>query len=85
MEKLEHFRHILLFELNREAKAAVAARKICAVYEDNTIGESMARKWFSRFKEDGFDISEIPRSGRSSGFDEDRLNTLIQNGPCQCS
>ena len=65
MEKLEHFRHILRFEFNRGAKSA---RNICAVYGDNSIGESKARKLFSRFK-------ETPRSGRLSGFDEDRLCT----------
>ena len=43
---------IVLFEFNREAKAAEAARNICAVYCDNAIGESTAIKWFSRFKED---------------------------------
>ena len=40
LEKLEHFRHILLFEFNRGAKAAEAARNICVVYGDNTIGEA---------------------------------------------
>ena len=40
---------------------------------------------FSRFKEDCLDISDTPRSGRSSGFDEDRLNTLIHNDPRQCT
>ena len=53
------------------------------MYGDNTIRESTARKWFSRFKEDHFDISETPHSGRLSEFDEDRLNTLIHNDPRQ--
>ena len=83
MEKLEHFRHIILFEFNRRAKAAEAARNICAVNGDNAIGERTARKWVSRFKEDRFNISDTPRSGRSSGFDEDCLNTLIHNDPRQ--
>ena len=69
VEKLEHFRHILLFEFNRGAKVAEAATNISAVYGNNAIGESKARKWFSRFKEDRFDISDTPRSGRTSGFD----------------
>ena len=43
VQKLEHFRHILLLVSNRGAKAA---RYICAVYGDNTIGESKATKWF---------------------------------------
>ena len=49
-------------EFNRAAKAAEAARNICIVYGDNAIGESSARKWFSRFKEDRFDICDTPRS-----------------------
>ena len=36
-----------------------------------------ARKRFSRFKKNLFDISDIPRSGRPSEFDADRLNTLM--------
>ena len=35
-------------EFNGGAKAAEVARNICAVYGDNAIGESRARKWFSR-------------------------------------
>ena len=58
VEKLEHFRHILLFEFNRGTKAAEATTNICAVFADNVIGESTARKWFSRFKEVRFDISD---------------------------
>ena len=85
MDKLKHFQHILLFEFNRGVKAAQAARNICAVYGDNDIGESMARKWFSHFKEDCFDIRDTPCSGRPSELDEDRLNTLIHNEPHQCT
>ena len=85
MNKLEHFQHILLFEFSRGVKAMEAARNICAMYGDNAIGESMARKWFSHFKEDCFGISDTPRSGRLSEFDEDSLNTLIHNDPCHCT
>ena len=47
-----------------------------------TVPPERARQenWFSRF-----DISDTPRSGRSSRFDEDRLNTLIHNDPHQCT
>ena len=51
----------------------------------NAIGEITARKLFSRFKEDRLDISDTPRSGRFSGFEEDHLNTLIHNDPRQCT
>ena len=68
--KLEQLQNILLFESNRGAKSAEITKNICAVYGDNAIGESTARKWFSRFKEDHFDISGTRRSGRPPGFDE---------------
>ena len=71
-------------EFNRGAKAAEAARIICAMYGDNAIGGSTARKCFSRFNEGRFDISDTPRSGRPSGFD-DHLNTFIHNDPRQCT
>ena len=77
MKKLEHFQHILFFEFTRGAKAAEAARNICSMYGDNVIRESMTRKWCFHFKDDRFDISDTPHSGRPLGFDEDRLNTLI--------
>ena len=56
---------------------------MCTVYGDNAIIEIRARKRFSLFKEDRFDISDTPRSRRPSGFDEDRLNTFIHNDPRQ--
>ena len=65
-------------------KAAEADRNICAVYGDNAIGEITERKWFSSFKKNRFDISDTPRSGRPSGFDKERLNTLVHNYPYQC-
>ena len=64
MEKLVHFQHVLLIEISRGAKAAQGGRNIRAVYGDNAIGDSTATKWFSRYKEDRFDI-DTPRSGRS--------------------
>ena len=57
--KLEQLQNILLFEFNRGVKIVEAARNICALYGDNAIGESLARKWFSHFKEDRFDIRTV--------------------------
>ena len=83
--EIEIFPHILLFEFNRGVKIVEAARNICALYGDNAIGESLARKWFSHFKEDRFDMNVTPHSGRPLEFDEDCLNILILNDPRQCT
>ena len=77
VEKLDNFWHIILSEFNRKVKAVEVARNICTVYGGNAIRESMAKKWFSHFKKDCFDISDTAHSGRPSGFDEDHLNIMI--------
>ena len=81
VDKREHFRHILLFEFNKGMKAAEAARSICAVYGEDAIGESTARKWFHLFKEGRYNLNDSSRSGRPSGFDEAQLNNLINSDP----
>ena len=43
-------------EFNRRVKAKEAARNICAVFGDNAIAESTARKLFSCFKEERFSL-----------------------------
>ena len=71
---------------NRGAKAAEMVTNIYAVYGDNAIGESTARKLFSRSNEDRFNEDRFKfSSGRPLGFDEDRLNTLIHNDLRQCT
>ena len=84
MQKAKNIVVLVLCSI-KGAKAAEAARNISAMYENSEIGESTASKWFHRFKENRFDISGTPLSGSPSGFNEDRLNTLIHNDPSQCT
>jgi hypothetical protein len=63
VEQNEHFRH-LLYEFNRGSKAAEAAENICAVYGEDSSAERTAPKWFGRFKQGNFDMSDTPRSRR---------------------
>ena len=48
------------------------------VYGEGVIGESMARKWFAKFKNGNFDINKTPHSGRPSEFDKDHLKALLK-------
>ncbi|KAJ4430822.1 hypothetical protein ANN_19413 [Periplaneta americana] len=64
---------------SQRGKSSRGGQKYLRRVWDNAILESTARKWFFRFKEGRFDINDTERSGRPSGFDEDRLNTLIHN------
>jgi hypothetical protein len=66
VERNEHFRHLLIYEINRGSKATEAAWNFCAVYVEDAIDERRAQKWFARFKQGNFGMSDTPRSGRPS-------------------
>lgn len=78
-----HFRHCLLYEFKRGSTAGRAARNINAAYGEDSISRKAAYKWFARFIDGNFILEDEPRSGRPSGFDEDRLNDLIHENPRQ--
>ena len=48
------------------------------VYREGVIGESMARKWFAKFKNGNFDINDTPCSGKPSEFDKNHLKALLK-------
>ena len=83
--KKQHFRYLLFFAFYQGQKAAEAARDICMVYGEGVIGESTARKCFAKFKNDNFDINDMPHSGRPSEFDEDHLKALLKEKSRQTS
>jgi hypothetical protein len=60
VENNEHFRRLLLYEFNRGSKAAEAYRNICAVYGEDSVAERRAQKWFARFTQGNFDMSDTP-------------------------
>ena len=55
------------------------------VYREGVIGESMARKWFAKFKNGNFDINNMPCSRRPSQFDKDHLKALLKEENHQTS
>jgi hypothetical protein len=73
----------LLYEFNRGSRAAEATWDICAIYEEDSNTERTAQKWFARFKQGNFDMSDIPCLVWPSNFDEDFLNALIHADPHQ--
>ncbi|XP_076052859.1 histone-lysine N-methyltransferase SETMAR-like [Oratosquilla oratoria] len=78
-----HFRHQLLFQFNRHENVSKVARNICEVYGEEAMAERTAQKRFKKFLSGNFNLEDAPRSGRPSAFDEDALNHLIYEGPCQ--
>ena len=74
-----HLRHVLLYEFNRHVDAAQATRNINAVYGKGCLSTRAARKWFSKFKKGDFSLTDAPRSGRPSHFNEKSLISLLKD------
>ena len=60
----EKIRYILQYHYDKDKNAAQVCEKICAIYGEDTLSKSTARKWFVRFHAGNFDVKDEPRSGR---------------------
>jgi len=51
----EKIRYILQYYYDKNKNAAQACEKICAIYSEDTLSKSVARKWFTRFRAGNFE------------------------------
>jgi len=79
-ENKVHFRHLMLFYFRKGKNAAQTAKKICIVYGDSAVAESTVLKWFTRFRNDNFDLEDRERSDKPAVVDDDD-QILIENNP----
>lgn len=84
MEGLKmHLRHIMLYEFKRGNNAMATAKKICSVYGQGVITDRQVRNWFVKFRSGETSLKDEPRPGRSSGFDDEALKSLVESNPRQ--
>lgn len=78
----DHIRNCMLYEFHRGKKATEATRDINKVYP-GALDVRKCQRWFSKFREENFDLKDEERSGRPSKVDIDVLRTLIEDNPSQ--
>lgn len=76
----EHLRHCILFHFRSGVNAKVATKKICDVYGE-VLKVNKCQRWFRKFSNGDFDLSDRDRSGRPVGFDNDALKALVEKNP----
>ena len=72
--------HILCFIISRKVKMQLRhTKKICAVYGEGAVTDGACPKWFANFRAGGLSLDDAPGSGRPVEFDNDQIETLIEN------
>ena len=68
-----HFRHVLFYEYKKGNNVASAFNNICATNGEGFLSERTCRKWFTRFRERNFNLSDESRPGRPSDCNEEAI------------
>jgi len=76
----DHLRHCMLFQFRSGFNATVATKKICEVY-GNILKVNKCQRWFRKFANGDFDLSDNDRSGRPADFNNDALKALVETNP----
>lgn len=81
--KKEYLRGILLHYFFQKKSAAEAHRILVETYGDHALSETTCRDWFRRFKNNDFDVEDKERSGAPKKFEDEELEALLDEDPCQ--
>lgn len=76
-------RGILLHYFFQKKSAVEAHRILVKTYGDHVMPETTCRDWFRRFKNNDFDVKNKQRSGAPKKFEDEELETLLNEDPCQ--
>lgn len=76
-----HLRHVMFYEWRKGVSVGVAQKNIQDVYLDHAPAIRTVKKWFGRFRNGDFSISDKSRSGRPSAIDDDLISALVKNNP----
>lgn len=83
MPSKEYLRGILLHYFIQKKSAAEAHRILVETYGEHALSETTCRDWFRRFKNNDFDLGDKERSGAPRKFEDEELEELLNEDPCQ--
>ena len=67
----------MLWKFKNNKNATEKAWKISSVYGQDVIADRQVRNWFSKVRSSDTSMSNEPRPGRTSDFDQDALTELL--------
>lgn len=78
-----HLREVLIFCFNWKKSSAEAHRMLVEVYGESAPSDKSCREWFRRFKSGDFSVEDKERSGQPKKFEDEELETLLDQDSCQ--
>lgn len=78
-----HLREVLLYFYNLKKSAAESHRLLVEAYGEHAFSDSMCRRWFRQFEDGIFDVDDAEREGRPKKFNDEQLEELLDEDPCQ--
>ena len=73
----EHIRYSIHLAFHLKKNAAEAAEMFCAAYGESAVTHTTCKRWYQKFREGDFDLSDRPRSGAPRKFEDDKLQELL--------
>lgn len=73
----------MLFCFKLKKNAAEATEMINLAWGDNSVGASTVRRWFTKFRDGNFNLEDDPRPGPEKQFEDEELQALLDENPCQ--
>ena len=61
------------YEYKKGNNAASSLKNICTTYGEDSLSERTYRKWFTRLKEENFNLYDESRPGRPADCNEDTI------------
>lgn len=80
MSKVE-LRVVYFYEFKLGRTAAETARNVNKVWGEGTVNESTVQRWFQKFRNGNFDLTDAKGRGRHEDFNNNHLKDIIEADP----
>lgn len=81
--KKQHLREVLLSHFFAKKTAAESHQLLVELYGEHSLSRTQCYEWFQRFKSGDFDIKDKQRPGVAKKFEDEELETLLDEDSCQ--
>lgn len=79
----QHIRHCILFAFQLKKNAAKATEMICTVLGEGAVTYKTWKKWYQKFRNGDFDLTDKERMGAPTKFADEKLEQLLRENSAQ--